>query len=144
MSVRVADRSLSRMEYVHNAQQILFIATERINKYVNKLCEKKRNKYYYKQTQYSIWNSPIYYSQLVYNYCQLANKERDFNKRVAFLSKANQNLALLESTLQTFYNSFKRVIKDKFIILITEKIDYQYKLLKGCMQYARNISCSFS
>ena len=144
MSVRVADRSLSRMEYIHNAQQIVYIITERINKYVNKLSDQKRHKYYYKQSQYSIWNAPIYHAQLVFQYVQLANRERDCNKRIGYLSKANQNLTLLETAIQTFYNRFKKIIKDKFIILITDKIDYEYKLLDGCRKYVGNISCSFS
>ena len=144
MSVRVADRSLSKMEYIHNAQQIVFIANERINKYVSKASKKHKYRQLYKQAQYSVWNAPIYHAQMVYQYCQLANRERDFNKRLTYLSNASQNLALLETSLQTFYNTFKSAIKDKFIMLITEKIDYQYKLLEGCMKYARNISCSFS
>ena len=141
MSVRVADRSLSRMEYIHNAQQIVFIVTERINKYVNKISDKKRYKYFCKHSQFSTWNSPIYHAQMVYNYTLLANRERDFNKRLVYLDRANQNLALLETAIQTFYNRFKKVIKDKFIMLVTDKIDYEYKLLDGCKKYAGNVSC---
>ena len=141
MSVRVADRGLSRMEYVHNAQQIVFIVTERINKYINKLADKKRRKDFYKRTQYSTWNSPIYHAQMVYQYTLLANRERDYNKRLEYLNMSNQNLALLETSLQTFYNRFRAVIKDKFIMLVTEKIDYEYKLLHGCIEHVRNISC---
>ena len=140
MSVRVADRKTSSMEYIHNAQQMIYIITERINKYVNKISDKKRYKFFCKQSQYSVWNAPIYHAQQVYQYVLLANKERDCNKRLAYLDSANQNLALLETSIQTFYNQFKKVIKDKFIMLITEKIDYEYKLLNGCRKYVGNIS----
>ena len=131
MSVRVVDRNLSKMEYVHNAQQIVFLVQERINKYMNKVACDKRYKAFAKASQYSIWNSPIYHAQMVFQYCQLAYKMRDSIKRHDYLSNACQNLDLLESSTQTFYNSFRAVIKDKFIILLTDKIDRQRSLIKG-------------
>lgn len=137
MSVRVADRNLSRMEYVHNAQQLVLILIERINKYVNKAISKKKNKQLIKQTLYSVWNSPIYHAQLVCKYCELAYMKRGNITGLDYLDKASQNLTLLESSIQTFYSTFREVIKDKFIILITEKIDKEKKLLKG----VRNVGC---
>lgn len=137
MSVRVADRGLSRMEYVHNAQTILYIVNERINKYVNKAVANKKHKQLVKMSLYSLWNSPIYHAQLVYKYSELAYMKRKTTQGLKFLELLSQNLTLLESSLQTFYQSFRPVIKDKFIILITEKIDYEKKLLKG----VRNGSC---
>lgn len=140
MSVRVADRNQSRMEYIHNAQQIVFIIQERTNKYI-KLVDKnnKRYKQLAKQAQHSIWNAPLYHSQLVYNYCQMANKTRDSYTRLNLLESASQNLDLLESSIETFYHSFRQVIKDKFIILVTEKIDFERTLLKGCVEKFRNV-----
>ena len=137
MSVRVADRNLSRMEYVHNSQQIVFILTERINKYVNLAIHKRKNRQLIKQSLYSVWNSPIYHAQLVYKYCELAYMKRGTITGLGYLDNASQNLALLESSIETFYKTFRPVIKDKFIVLITEKIDYQKKLLKG----VRNVGC---
>lgn len=137
MSVRVADRNLSRMEYVHNSQQIVFILTERINKYVNLAIHKRKNRQLIKQSLYSVWNSPIYHAQLVYKYCELAYMKRGTITELGYLDNASQNLALLESSIETFYKTFRPVIKDKFIVLITEKIDYQKKLLKG----VRNVGC---
>lgn len=134
MSVRVADRGLSSMEYVNNAQSILFLVKDRINKYVNKIANEKRYKTFVKSSTYSVWNSPIYHSQKVYNCCLLANKMRDTNKRLAYLDMASQNLELLESSVETFYSNFRKVVKDKFIILLTEKIDYQKTLLSGCIR----------
>lgn len=141
MSVRVADRNLSKMEYIHNAQIILNLTTERINKYVSKISNDARYKHFVKSSQYSIWNSPIYHAQMLYQYTQMANKTRDTNKRLEYLNNASQNLELLETSLETFYKRFKAVINDKFIMLITEKIDYEKKLLKGCYNYSRNVSC---
>lgn len=140
MSVRVVDRNLSKMEYIHNAQQIVFLCEERIHKYINKISNDIRYKHLTKSSLYSIWNSPIYHAQMVYQYCQLANKTRDTNKRLDYLSNASQNLDLLESSTQTFYKEFKEIIKDKFIILLTEKIDYERTLIKGCEKYSRNVS----
>lgn len=137
MSVRVADRGLSRMEYVHNAQQMLYIITERITKYVNKAVASKKHKQLVKMSLYSLWNSPIYHAQLVYKYSELAYMKRKTTQGLKFLELLSQNLTLLESSLQSFYQSFRPVIKDKFIVLITEKIDYEKKLLKG----VRNGSC---
>ena len=137
MSVRVADRNLSRMEYVHNAQQLVFILIDRINKYVNLAVKKKKNKQLIKHTLISVWNSPIYHAQLVYKHCELAYMKRGTKAGFDCLDNANQNLSLLESSLQTFYSTFRPVIKDKFIILVTEKIDKEKKLLKG----VRNVSC---
>ena len=138
MSVRVKDRGLSKMEYIHNAQQIVYLVTERINKYINKVASEKRYKHFTKSATYSIWNPPIYHSQMVYQYCQLANTERNTEKRLSFLSDASRNLELLESSVQTFYQSFKRVVKDKFIELLTNKIDFEKTLIKG---QSRFISC---
>ena len=76
MSVRVADRGLSRMEYVHNAQTILYIIIERINKYVNKAVMNKKHKQLVKMSLYPLWNSPIYHAQLVYKYSELAYMKR--------------------------------------------------------------------
>ena len=126
------------MEYIHNAQQIVYLVTERINKYINKVASEKRYKHFTKSATYSIWNPPIYHSQMVYQYCQLANKERNTEKRLSFLSNASRNLELLESSVQTFYQSFKRVVKDKFIELLTNKIDFEKTLIKG---QSRFISC---
>lgn len=137
MSVRVADRNLSKMEYIHNAQQIVFILTERINKYVNLAVAKKKNRQFVKETLKPVWKSPIYHAQLVYKYCELAYMKRRTNTGLGYLDNASQNLTLLESSLETFYKSFRPVIKDKFIILITEKIDKEKKLIKG----VRNVSC---
>ena len=138
MSVRKNQRTLSKMEYINNAQSIIYLVSDRINKYINKVATEKRYKHFLKSSTYSIWNSPIYHSQQVYQYVQLANKERDAIKRLDYLSNASRNLDLLESSTQTVYQSFKRVIKDKFIELLTDKIDFERKLLKG---QARIISC---
>ena len=124
------------MEYVHNAQQILFITTDRINKYVNLATKNNKYKHLIKSTLYPIWNSPIYHAQLIYKYSELAYMKRRTNDGPIYLDKTVQNLTLFESSLQTFYSSFRKVIKDKFIILITEKIDKEKKLLKG----VRNVS----
>ena len=132
MSVRVADRNTSRMEYIYNAQQLMFLIKERIDKYSNKVDNNTKYKHLTKSINYSIWNSPIFHSQQVYQYVQLANRESDNIKRLEYLNKASQNLTLLESSLETMYSRFRKVIKDKFIMLATEKIDYEYKLLKGC------------
>ena len=139
MSVRVVDRHISRMEYIYNAQQLMFLIKERIDKYANKVNNSAKYKHLAKSINYSIWNSPIFHSQQVYQYVQLANRESDNIKRLDYLSKASQNLTLLESSLETMYNQFRKVIKDKFIMLTTEKIDYEYKLLKGCKEFVRNI-----
>lgn len=138
MSVRKDQRTLSKMEYINNAQSIVYLVSDRINKYINKVATERRYKHFFKSSTYSIWNSPIYHSQQVYQYVQLANKERDTIKRLDYLSNASRNLDLLESSTQTVYQSFKRVIKDKFIELLTDKIDFERKLLKG---QARIISC---
>lgn len=127
MSVRVANRNLSKIEYIYNAQQLMFLVKERITKYANKVDNSKRYKHFAKSINYPIWNSPIYHSQMIYQYVQLANKERDTNKRLDYLSSAGQNLTLLEASLETMYKNFQRIIKDKFIILATEKIDYERK-----------------
>lgn len=137
MSVRVADRGMSKMEYVHNAQQIVFLVTERITKYMNKVSNDKRYKMFVKSSTYSVWNSPIFHAQLVYKYCELFYREklknkRDTNKMLDYLSRASNNLDLLESSTQTFYNSYKSVVKDKFIMLLTDKVDYQKSLINGC------------
>lgn len=137
MSVRVADRGQSKMEYVHNAQQIVFLVKERITKYMNKVSNDKRYKAFVKSSTYSVWNSPIYHAQMVYNFCLLFYKERerkmrDTNKLLAYLSNASKNLDLLESSTQTFYDSYKCIVKDKFINLLTDKIDFQRKILGGC------------
>ena len=131
MSVRKDKRNLSKMEYVNNAQQILFIVNERINKYVNKVATDIRYKHFRKWSVHTIWNSPIYHAEQVYKYVLCANKEREPNKRLDYLSNANLNLELLESSTETFYHQFKKVIKDKFIELLTEKIDIEKKLIKG-------------
>ena len=137
MSVRVADRGLSKMEYVHNAQQIVFLVNDRITKYMNKVSNDKRYKDFVKASTYSIWNSPIFHAQLVFKYCEMFYQEKQKNKRdtnilFACLSKANKNLNLLESSTQTFYAKFESIVKDKFISLLTSKIDYQRSLLDGC------------
>lgn len=139
MSVRVADRGQSKMEYVHNAQKLVFLTQERITKYMNKVSSDKRYKDFVKSSTYSIWNSPLYHAQMVYKYSQLFYKERekkkrDTNKLLAYLSGANKNLDLLESSTQTFYTQFRGVIKDKFITLLTIEVDNQRKLLEGCLK----------
>ena len=136
MSVRVADRNLSRMEYIHNAQQIVFITTERITKYVNLAVSKKKHRQLVKDTLKDIWRTPIYHAQKVYEYTQLAYMKRRTSAGLDYLNNASQNLTLLESSLETFYSKFRPVIKDQFIILVTEKIDKERKLLRG----VRNVS----
>ena len=129
------------MEYVYNAQQLMFLIQERVEKYANKVDNKSRYKHLAKSKNYSIWNSPIYHSQMVYQYVQLANRESDCIKRLDYLDKASQNLTLLESSIETMYSRFRKVIKDKFVMLATEKIDYEKLLLKGCKEFVRNIGC---
>ena len=141
MSVRVADRSLSKMEYVRNAQQMVYLIQERIAKYINKIDKDKRYKHLSKSSQYSVWNSPIYHAQMIYKYCQIANMMRTPDNRLKCLSIASLNLQLLETSIQTFYKSFKAVIKDKFIELLTDKIDYQKRLIDGVEKYCRNNNC---
>lgn len=141
MSVRVPDRRLSSMEYVHNAQQLVSLVKDRISKYVNKIANEKRYKTFVKSAQYSVWNSPIYHAQMVYQYCQLANdKTRTSEERLASVEDACRNLRMLETALQTFYDSFRVVVKDKFIVLATEKIDKEKALLDGVKTYLRNAS----
>ena len=65
---------------------------------------------------------------------------RETNKRLTYLSKASENLALLENSIQQFYSQFRGIVKDKFIILLADKVDNQHKLLGGQFNYARNIS----
>ena len=141
MSVRVPDRSLSKMEYVHNAQKLVFLIAERINKYINKVNKNNKYKHLSKSSTYSIWNAPIYHAQMVYAYCQNANDKRAFNKRLENLQMASLNLDLLESSLETFYKNFREVINDKFIELATEKIDFQNALIKGVDRQTRIVSC---
>ena len=141
MSVRVADRNISKMEFIHNAQQLMFLTKDRITKYANKVDNKSRYKHLAKSINYTIWNSPIYHSQMVYKYCCLANIECDAHKRLEYLSIASQNLTLYETSLETMYHEFKSVIKDKFIMLATEFVDKEKALIKGCRNYVRNISC---
>ena len=128
------------MQYVHNAQQIANLTKDRISKYVNKIANQSRYKTFVKSSLYSIWNSPICYAQKVYENCLLANKKRLPDERLALLDNACRNLDLLEAAMQTFYDKFKLVVKDKFIELLTEKIDCQRRLLEGCKEWARNAS----
>ena len=141
MSVRVQDRNLSKAEFVYNAQQLVFILTDRLEKYQNKINKNKRYKELAKSTFYSLWNSPLYHANLVYDYCSLASISDNYNERLQHLSNASKNLKLVERSIETLYNKNRSVIKDKFIIVITEKIDKQKALIKGASQYFRNISC---
>lgn len=134
MSVRVSDRNESRVEYIYNAKQLINLVRDRIDKYVNKIANSTRYKHFKKSTDYSIWNTPIYHCQMIYNYCQLANKERDMIKRLDYLSNASHNLDLLETSIQTFYEKYQVIIKDKFMILLASHIKYQRKLLNGCIK----------
>ena len=114
--------------------------TERITKYMNKVSNEKRYKSFVKSSTYNIWNSPIYHAQLVYKYSQMFYKERgkkmrDTNILLDCLSKASKNLDLLESSMQTFYNQFKYIVKDKFIQEGTKIIDQERSLFSGCYEH---------
>lgn len=139
MSVRVDERNLSKIEYLYNAKQICNLVEERMTKYINKIANDKRYKHFVKSSQYSIWNSPIYHATMCYNYCRLANKTRDSIKRLEFLKNAGDNLDLLETTTQKFYDKYRSIVKDKYIMLLTDKIDYQKRLLDGCKKYTKNV-----
>lgn len=141
MSVRVSDRNTSKCEYVYNAFQLSNLVNERMTKYCNKIANDKRYKHFTKSSYYGIWKSPILFANKVYYYCQCANKMRDTNKRLTYLSKASENLTLLKSSVQQFYDLFKSIVKDKFIMLLAEKIETQTKLLGGQYNYVRNIGC---
>ena len=131
MSVRVSERNQSRCEYVYNALQIANLVNERITKYANKIADKKRFKHFVKSHNYTLWNSPIFYAEQVYLNCQRANRTRDTNTRKQYLSKASENLKMLENSVQLFYNQYRSIVKDKFIMLLAERIEYEVKLLAG-------------
>ena len=141
MSVRVCDRNTSKVEYVYNALQLSNLVNERMTKYANKIADSRRYKHFVKSSNYDLWKSPILFAKLVYHYCLCANKMRDTNKRLAYLSKASENLLLLKTSVQQFYDLNRHIIKDKFIILLAEKVETQTKLLGGQFNYVRNISC---
>lgn len=140
MSVRVSERNISKVEYLHNAQQLCNLVRDRITKYVNKVANSKRYKLFAKSVDYPIWSSPIFHAKMVYEYCQLANKERDTIKRLDYLSNASRNLTLLETSMQTFYDNNRHIIKDKFMILLALSVKKQKDLLKGCIRYVKNVS----
>ena len=142
MSVRVSDRNQSKVEYIYNAQQMCYLVRDRITKYANKVANSTRYKHFTKSSDYSVWNSPIYHAQMVYQYCQLANRERDTIKRLDYLSNAGRNLELLETSTQTFYDKYRKIVKDKFMVLLATHIKYQKDLLKGCIKLAKSVSCS--
>ena len=141
MSVRVCDRNTSKVEYVYNALQISNLVNERMTKYANKISNNKLYKHFVKSQTYGIWKSPILFANKVYYYCSLANKMRGTNIRLTYLSKASENLTLLESSTQQFYSQFRGIVKDKFIILLADKVEYQKKLLGGQFNFVRNIGC---
>jgi len=141
MSVRVCDRNKSKVEYVYNALQLSNLVNERMTKYSNKIANDKRYKHFVKSSTYDIWKSPILFASLVYHYCLCANKTRDTNKRLSYLSKASENLMLLKTSVQQFYDLFRRVVNDKFMTLLADKVKTQGELLGGQFNYVRNISC---
>ena len=140
MSVRVCDRNQSKCEFVYNALQISLLVNERMTKYANKISNSKRYKHFVKTQTYGMWKSPILFANNVYYYSLQANKMRETNKRSNYLSKASENLALLENSIQQFYSQFRGIVKDKFIMLLADKVDIQRKLLGGQFNFARNIS----
>ena len=129
------------MEYIHNAQQIFNLVKERIIKYINKVSSEKRYKHFVKSSQYTLWNSPIYYAEKVYVCCQLANKMRNPETRLSYLNQASDNLVLLKSSVQTFYDHYRKIIKEKFVILLAQKVETQERLLKGCKENTKNVGC---
>lgn len=141
MSVRVCDRNTSKVEYVYNALQISNLVNERMTKYANKISNNKRYKHFVKSQTYGIWKSPILFANKVYYYCSLANKMRGTNIRLSYLSKASENLMLLKTSVQQFYDLFRRVVNDKFMTLLADKVKTQTELLGGQFNYVRNISC---
>lgn len=129
------------MEYVHNARQLHFLISDRISGYAKKAEKEHRFRHFVRSVNYYTWNSPIFLSQMVYQYCCLANGERDPIKRLGYLNKASQNLTLLEIALQNMYSRFRSLVKPVFITMATDKIDFEKKLLVGCKEYVRNVGC---
>jgi len=144
MSVRVSERNQSKCEYVYNALQLMNLVNERLTKYANKIADKRRYKHFVKSQNFVIWNSPMFHAQQVYAMCQRANRTRDTDKRKQYLSLASENLTLLENSVQTFYEQYRGIVKDKFIILLADKVEIQHKLLGGQFNFVRNISCMHS
>ena len=135
------DRNQSKCEFVYNAMQISNLVNERMTKYANKISNNKRYKHFVKSSNYGIWKSPILFANNVYYYSLQANKMRETNRRLTYLSKASESLTLLQNAIQQFYSQYRGIVKDKFIMLLTDKIDYQIKLLGGQINLVRNISC---
>lgn len=136
MSVRVADRSVSTMEYIFQAHQLVRYITDRLNKYEAKLEKDKKYKKVFQSINLALWNTPIYNAQMVYSNVQRANNVRIVDKqtleiRSAYLQNALDNLDLLETSITSLYNEFSGAIKDKFIVELTQKIDFERKLIKG-------------
>lgn len=136
MSVIVAKRSVSTVEYVRQAQRIVDILQERLTKYQKKINTGVRYRHLAKSTFYPIWNAPLFDAQTVYRQVQLANltkvtDKESFNKRLTHLDQASQYLKLLESDITTLYTSCSSVIKDQFLIVLTQAIDKEVALIKG-------------
>lgn len=136
MSVIVAKRSVSTVEYVRQAQRIVDILQERLTKYQKKINAGVRYRHLAKSTFYSIWNAPLFDAQMVYRQVQLANltkvtNKESFNKRLTHLDQASQYLKLLESDITTLYTSCSSVIKDQFLIVLTQAIDKEVALING-------------
>lgn len=73
MSVRVANRNLSTMEYIYQAHQLVQYVADRLNKYEKKLEKDKKYKDIFRAINLSLWSTPVYNAQMVYTYVQRAN-----------------------------------------------------------------------
>lgn len=139
MAVRATERSVSTLEYVYQARQIFYYVSDRLNQYEEKF-EKDSKKYkdVVHAINHTLWNTPVYNAQMVFVSVQRANAIRivdkeSFNKRLAYLKQAEENLDLLETSITSLYDILgdKGHIKDKFLIELSQKIDSERKLIKG-------------
>ena len=136
MSVRVANRNLSTMEYIYQAHQLVQYVADRLNKYEKKLEKDKKYKDIFRAINLSLWSTPVYNAQMVYTYVQRANSvhvldRESLDLRSTYLENALNNLNLLETSITTLRNAFGPDIKDRFLIELSQKIDYERKLIKG-------------
>ena len=124
------------MEYIYQAHQLVQYVADRLNKYEKKLEKDKKYKDIFRAINLSLWSTPVYNAQMVYTYVQRANSvhvldRESLDLRSTYLESALNNLNLLETSITTLRNAFGPDIKDRFLIELSQKIDYERKLIKG-------------
>lgn len=145
MSVRVADRSESPIQFIDTARQIADIMCSRMERFLDKICKKyNKHKYIARKIYGYYYESTTKYSTEAYICVSYANRihikdSKSYERREKQLKEAIEYYNKLTSVISIVFKQFNKSFNMNAISHIINMINIEVEQIKKIMQHDKNV-----